>query len=378
MPTSYTDPVTGITIPTPEEQPGPLYATNVSDALLVLAHLTHTGVANLDGYQIPVAGFDWNDDLSAQSHNLTTLRSTRYNNQGSVLNGVGDLNCFYFKSGEAYVNDGTGQAIQLTNNGVVNVTATNNWSVTSTATNYTINSSDPYAVINYATWSGNRILTLPLANTVSAGRFYFIKDLTGNANISTNTIAITASGSDTVDGAVSHTIRIAYGAALAISDGTSKWALYVFTKPDTLQGTNVSITASNSITATASNDVSITATDQMALTAAGITLTGQLYLPTKAVTSSPYTVDTTTKDVVIFVDSTTGARTINLPAASIGRTLIIQDVGGYAGTNNITLVRNNSGEQIQGVTSDYVMDANYQGVTLVAYSGGSWFIVGTS
>lgn len=377
MPTSYTDPVTGITIPTPEQQAGPLYATNISDALLALAHLKHTGVANEDGYQIPVAGFDWNDDLSAQSHNLTALRTTRFTSQGSPLNGVGDLNCLYVSNGEAWFNDSLGQQVKLTDNGVVNVTATNNWSTTSTSTNYTINSTDPYAVINYSSWSGNRILTLPAANTVTAGRFYFIKDLTGNANISTNTIAVTPSGADTIDGAASYTIRLSYGAILVISDGTSKWSIFAFTKPDTLQGTNVLISASADISMAASDDVTIEAADQMSLSGAAITLVGKILLPVKPVTSTPYTCDTSTMDCVIFVDTTSTAITINLPASTNGRTLFIQDVGGNAGTNNITLHRA-AGENIQGIPSDYVMDGAYQGVTLVGYQGNSWFIVATS
>lgn len=107
-----------------------------------------------------------------------------------------------------------------------------------------------------------------------------------------------------------------------------------------------------------------------------VTTVGKIYMPTKAVTSSPYTVDTTTNDYIIFVDSTGGAISINLPAADNGRVLFIQDVGGAANTNNITLVRNGS-DTIQGVGANYVMDADYQGVTLAAYSGNSWFIIGT-
>ena len=157
--------------------------------------------------------------------------------------------------------------------------------------------------------------------------------------------------------------------------------------------TGVTITANSSLNATIAADINlhstsgdldvevdearVNATTGIYLTATtSLNLAGQIYVPTKAVTSSPYTVDTTTKDYVIFVDSTSGARTINLPAASNGRVLIIQDVSGTANTNNITLVRSGS-DTIQGVASDYVMDADFQGVTLVAYSGGSWFIIGT-
>lgn len=394
MPSSITDPVTGIVIPTPEEQPGPLYAENISDALLVLAHLRHTGVSNQDGYQIPSAGIDFDEDLSAQSNNLIALRSTRYTSQGSPLNGVGDLNCYYVSGGEAWYNDGDGNQVQITENGVVKATALNNFNSTNTSSNYTINSSDPYAVINFNSWSGNRILTLPLASSVSSGRFYFIKDKSGNANTSTNTITIQGSGMDTVDGGASYIVKISYGAVLVMSDGVSNWQLYNFCRPDTLVGTsvnisatggNVAVSASADINLTATDDFSILATDdgyisaQDSLTLAGlnVTLVGGLVLPTKAVTQASYTVDTTTKDVILYCDSTSNAISINLPAASNGRILYIQDVSGSAATNNITLVRNGS-DTIQGLSANYVMDAAFQGIVLAAYLGNSWFIIGTS
>ena len=104
---------------------------------------------------------------------------------------------------------------------------------------------------------------------------------------------------------------------------------------------------------------------------------GAMVFPTKAVTSGPYTVDTTTADYVILVDPTSGAITINLPTATTGRVLIIKSVGN-SGTNNITLHRFSS-ESIEGLAADYVMDADYQGVTLAAYNPGSgWFIVSTA
>ena len=148
---------------------------------------------------------------------------------------------------------------------------------------------------------------------------------------------------------------------------------------------DIVLTGGDDLTFTCADDAVLTGGDTLALTATAgaatltagtkLTLSGRMYFPTKAVTSSPYTVDTTTNDYLIYVDSTSGARTINLPAADNGRVLIIQDVAGFANTNNITLVRSGS-DTIQGIGANYVMDADFQGVMLAAYSGASWFIIG--
>lgn len=455
MPTYTTDPVTGILIPTPEADPGPDYAQHISDALLSLAHLTHTGASHLDGYQIPAAGINFNGDISAQSNNLTSLRTTRYTSQSATLGGVGDVNCVYFVNGDAYVNNGSGTPVKLTNGGVINATTTNNYTSLTVSVNHTVNASDSEAVFNYKSYSGAKTFTLPLASTVQAGRFYYIKDQSGIA--ASNNITVQGSGSDTVDNSANYVIRVNFGAVLVMSDGVSNWQIYPFNRADTLYGTSITITststditntsardiintASRNITNTVSNDFTITATHDFTVNAthdvsvygkseadltcgdngggiatanvllsaspatlgtinittgggvgADITINssgdthlysqnkvitaGQVFMPMKAVTSSPYTVDTTSKDYIILVDTTSTAVTINLVAATTGRVLIIKDVA-IAGTHNITLHRAGS-ENIEGRGADYVLDADYQGVTLANY-GGDWFIVSTA
>lgn len=482
MPTYTTDPITGILVPTVGSDPGPDYATHISNALLSLAHLTHTGAANFDGYQIPAAGLNVNADLSFQSHNITTLRSARFSSQSAVLNGVGDVNCVYFKSGNAYVNDGNGTPIQLTSGGGISAVSSNNFSVLALSTNHTINSSDTYAVYHYTGWSGNRILTLPLANTVPAGRFYYVKDISGTADpYSGNTITISAAGADTIDGAASFVLKIAHVGAIVMSDGTSNWALYTWQQSNiigptanviatsgrallsadasyaSVQGAtdvvigavnDVNIEAIHNLVTQANNDeahtvgrdlqftvgrdtsynstrntnvysggdISIscgnngggiatanilmdttptvgtinittggtagnitvqTSLGDLALYAASgkVSTAGQIFMPMKAVTSSPYTVDTTSKDYIILVDTTGGAITINLPAATTGRVLIIKGVSDLS-TNTITLHRAGS-ESIEAYAGDYVMNGVNQGVTLANY-GGDWFIVATA
>lgn len=87
--------------------------------------------------------------------------------------------------------------------------------------NYVVLSTDRY-VAQIGTMSAPRTVTLPLANSVNAGQQLIIIDESGTVD-TTNTITLARSGSDTINGATSGTIRTAYGRAIMYSDGSSKW-----------------------------------------------------------------------------------------------------------------------------------------------------------
>jgi hypothetical protein len=86
---------------------------------------------------------------------------------------------------------------------------------TQTGTSYTITNTDT-VIIADAT-SNNVTITLPVASGVPGYRFY-IKRKDGTAN----TVTITRSASDTIDGATSHTLDAQYTSATVVSDG-SNW-----------------------------------------------------------------------------------------------------------------------------------------------------------
>lgn len=87
--------------------------------------------------------------------------------------------------------------------------------------NYSILSTDK-AVVTSATLTGSRTWTLPLANSVNAGYEIIVADLFGGIS-SANTLIITRSGSNTINGATSQTIGAQYGMRRFISDGSSRW-----------------------------------------------------------------------------------------------------------------------------------------------------------
>jgi hypothetical protein len=73
------------------------------------------------------------------------------------------------------------------------------------------------------TMSASRAVTLPAA-TVGPGAVIVLVDESGSVT-STNTMVATRAGSDTINGGTTWTIGQAYGRAVFVSDGTSKWTV---------------------------------------------------------------------------------------------------------------------------------------------------------
>ena len=111
-----------------------------------------------------------------------------------------------------------------------------------------------------------------------------------------------------------------------------------------------------------------------ATTAAPVTMTAGTVAYSGSITISPYAVVAT--DYILGIDTSAGALEVDLPAASgkAGRMLVIKDVGGSAGTNNITVDPNGS-EKIDGQSS-LVIAAN-SGSAMIFCDGSHWFIAGT-
>jgi hypothetical protein len=110
----------------------------------------------------------------------------------------------------------------------------------------------------------------------------------------------------------------------------------------------------------------------------GITVgpgTGGNIIDRRTVTG-PATVSLLTTDHVILVNTTGGVVTLTLPDPGLtDRIYEIKDIAGTFGTNACIIARNNAGDQIEGIASDYSMEANWQSLRIGSNSISKWYFL---
>lgn len=241
-----TSPYMGLTVPTPSTgatgtgDTGPGYAINISNDLsaIIDSHDHSSG----KGVPITPAGLNINQDLTYNNNNSTQVRSTRYFNQASGLNGVGDISNVYVLNGDLWYNNSASTQIQLTSGGsVVASTASNILSRQAvTASTWTIVNTDTYVLLDITTSTGSKSVTLPAANSVTAGRWYVFNDATGNAAL--NNITINRATTDTIAGNTTLVVNTNYGAAIIASNGSNSWNVIKASNPVVATGISTGIT----------------------------------------------------------------------------------------------------------------------------------------
>lgn len=201
---------------------------------------THTH-QNGSGVQITPLGLNINQDLSFQGNNLNLIRALRLNLYPSVLAGPGDVNCLYAVSpGNIYWNDASGMPIQLGSSGGGGDGYSGIYPQTSAAGSFTILSSASYIEVLVNTNSLAGTITLPPANSVSAGRFFIVKDATANA--ATHNITVLPAGADTIDGAASLLPFVWNGqSATFVSDGNTNWGVVAGSKTTIASGETLTV-----------------------------------------------------------------------------------------------------------------------------------------
>lgn len=198
---------------------GPEWANEVNAAFETIDEHDHSSGK---GTKIKPTGLDINTDLDLQSNRIFALKSTKYNDQTVTLTGASNSNSIFTNNGNLYFTNGSGTAVQITSGGaVVSVPgAVDSFQFNNFTSDVSIAPVDNYVFLSMDTTAA-RVVTLPLASSVSSGRIYVIKDASGLAE--TNNITVSCSGSDNLDGAASQIMNSNYSTLYVIGNGVDKW-----------------------------------------------------------------------------------------------------------------------------------------------------------
>jgi hypothetical protein len=235
---------------------------------------------------------------------------------------------------------------------------------------YTALNTDRY-IGQIGTMSAPRTVTLPSASTLNAGQLMFIIDESGTVS-TTNTISVTASGGQTIDGAASRTIRSAFGYIRLYSTG-SNWSSGVEriggggTGLSTIP-TSGQLLIGNSTTSAYSLSTLTAGTGITITNGAGtITLASQGSTTRSTVTGATYTVVAGDRgNLVEFTDSVNTVFTITAPGTLGAGFYCYLKNGGAAG---FTMQLVPASGNIDGVASFYI----YPGDTRLLICDGSNF-----
>lgn len=234
--------------------------------------------------------------------------------------------------------------------------------------NYTIQSSDR-AVSQVGTMTASRTLTLPAAQSLPAGEAIFIYDLSGTVT-NVNTLVITRSGADTINGGTSITIGTAYGGLTLTSDGLNKW------HTSTISATSGALLAANNL-----SDLNNPATARTNLglgTAAQQPATAFQRISRTTVNNANYT-GVATDRYIAQTGTLSATRNWTLPFANTvaaGEVVTVGDESGTAKTTTPIVVQPRLGDSMNGDTSGYII-LNYAYATQSFISNGSngWYVL---
>lgn len=192
-------------------------------------------------------------------------------------------------------------------------------------------------------------------------------DVTGNSASST---VAKINGSTVSSSPTTNTVLVATGST------STAWQTIV----DANVSASAAITGTKVNPAFGSQAISNTSIASIGSTTGNNIFTGGFRLTTRNVITSSFTVDTTTNDCILMVDtSPTGANaavSITLPTPTSGRTIFINDATNYFGTNNLTIVPG-GGVKIDGSTSSVsISTSGWRGS--VISDGTNWFLDGYS
>lgn len=209
-------------LPTVSVTLGPEWATELNAALETVDAHDHTSGK---GRPITTSALSIDADLDFNLFRAIDLRSSQYTNLVTPLSGATNASSVYVSGGNLYYTNSSGVVVQITSGGSVVTTpaSVEAFQFDAVSNDLVIGAGDSTLFVNM-NMSAPRSVTLPLAASVAAGRLYIIADATGQSE--SNTLTVSASGSDLIDGASSDAVTSNYSARAYISDGVSTYKVW--------------------------------------------------------------------------------------------------------------------------------------------------------
>ena len=120
MSTTTTTPNMNLIVPTPGQDPGPTYATDINSSLSIIDQHNHTPG---NGVAITPTGLNLNSNVNFLSNSAQYLASCQLTSQSGKPVTASGLGCLYSLNGELYYSAGSGGSsstpVQITNNGSI-------------------------------------------------------------------------------------------------------------------------------------------------------------------------------------------------------------------------------------------------------------------
>jgi hypothetical protein len=337
---AFVTPNMGLTVPDPGVDTGEGFADNISNDLVIIDNIDHVTI----GKRLTSAAFTVTQDLPLNDFNINTIRSVQFISNPEPLNGQFDVNSIYFSNGNLYVNDANGNQIQLTANGIIDVSGVQfnafNYLFINNI-NHIITTLETYNLYSISSTTTAVTMTLPAPTLVIPGRFYYFKDVGGAAATNNITIAVNNLTSDSFDNGHTTFVINNNGGYVAvysrIVDGTHNvWEVF---DQNVYNFENI-----------AYNSSTVTTTSGSTLFSGGALI---------AATGS--TIDSNTDTI----NSTSDTTTITSGTLS----LVGETVNSNGSTYNITTGSNNI--TVTGATINSSGNFIYSGPNLITYSGDS-------
>lgn len=206
-------------LPTVSVTLGPEWATKVNTAFEVIDDHDHTSGK---GRQVPSAGLNINDALNFNGFELLDAGALGLQSLSSNLTGLLNILKLHSVGGDLYFTNSSGTAVQVTSGSTIAAApgSAQVYEYQAVSGDLLIGPADSFVFLGVDTTS-IRNITLPAASSVSPGRIFKLKDVSGLSD--TNNINILTSASDLVDGESSQALGSNFGSFEIVSDGVSNW-----------------------------------------------------------------------------------------------------------------------------------------------------------